>query len=156
MDSHGFKTCSTVKFSSAARLLPSSWCPDKDLVLVITRTAGKDGLALWPREGGRKMWEVDIDLEASERAEVNGIAWSPDGKFSALGSWGTVIELSSQLYRLKHCCITPPTCRDASFVAGWPPRSDPYHPGSNQRSSHPIGRSMVVQRDKAREKARNT
>lgn len=75
MDTQAFKTCATVRFPSAARLLPSSWCPDKDLVIVVTNVAGKDRLALWPREGGRKMWEVDI-----EEAEVADIAWSPDGQ----------------------------------------------------------------------------
>ena len=87
MDSHGFKTCSTVKFASAARLLPSSWCPDKDLILVVINVGGKDRVALWPREGGRKMWEVDIMHESSESGgEVVGVAWSPDGQSMCVGN----------------------------------------------------------------------
>ncbi|KAJ3554550.1 hypothetical protein NM688_g3049 [Phlebia brevispora] len=95
MDSQAFKTCSTVKFSSAARLLPSSWCPDKDLVLVVTNVAGKDRLALWPREGGRKMWEVDINREASEGSEVTGVAWSPDGLHIAVSHHPLALTLHS-------------------------------------------------------------
>lgn len=122
MDSHGFKTCSTVKFSSAARLLPASWCPDKDLVLVITSAAGKDRLALWPREGGRKMWEVDIDLEAAEGAGVTGIAWSPDGQLLGVGSRKPVHELSPQLHRPIHRRLALSAGRDTSLAPGRTPR----------------------------------
>lgn len=84
MDSQGLNTCATVKFASAARLLPTSWCPDKDLILVIMNAGDKERLALWPREGGRKMWEVDCTPTAPEpggKAVIAAFAWSPDGLF---------------------------------------------------------------------------
>ena len=79
MSSDGFKTCATVRFATKARLLPTSWCPDKDLVLVVTNLAGKDRLSLWPREGARKMWEVEPNIEVAEGTQIIDVAWSPDG-----------------------------------------------------------------------------
>lgn len=95
MSSDGFKTCATVRFSSKARLLPTSWCPDKDLVLVVTNLAGKDRISLWPREGARKMWEVEPNIEVAEGTQIIDVAWSPDGTLlltvsSGAGGWGTI------------------------------------------------------------------
>ena len=84
MGSQGFRTCATIKLSSEARLLASSWCPDKDLLLAITNVGGRDKLSLWPREGARKMWEVEPCVEEAEQDEITGIAWSPDGEIVTL------------------------------------------------------------------------
>lgn len=69
-----FATLATIQFPSPAHLLASSWCPDKDLLVVIIRLSGKDRLSLWKMQGSKK-WEVDIDT-----GSLVAVTWSPDGK----------------------------------------------------------------------------
>lgn len=65
----------------ASRLLPSSWCPDKDLLVVIPRVGSKDRLSLWNMQGSKK-WEVEVDSDNTAKNTIVDIAWSPDGMFS--------------------------------------------------------------------------
>lgn len=71
-------SCATIGFTSPTRLLRSTWCPDKDLLVVVIRVAGKDKLGLWNMSGSKK-WEVDIEKESANGQEIVDIAWSPDG-----------------------------------------------------------------------------
>ena len=71
-------SCATIGFASPTRLLRSTWCPDKDLLVVVIRVAGKDKLGLWNMSGSKK-WEVDIEKESANGQEIVDIAWSPDG-----------------------------------------------------------------------------
>jgi anaphase-promoting complex subunit 4 len=78
MDTNAFTSLATVQLPSPCRLLASACCPDKDLVVLISRLGGKDRLSLWKIQGSKK-WEVDVGSgENSE--EIAGIAWSPDGR----------------------------------------------------------------------------
>ncbi|KAI0932220.1 hypothetical protein AcW1_000598 [Taiwanofungus camphoratus] len=73
-----FATLATIQFPSPAHLLASSWCPDKDLLVVIIRLSGKDRLSLWKMQGSKK-WEVDIDT-----GSLVAVTWSPDGQTIAV------------------------------------------------------------------------
>lgn len=67
-----------IGFSNPTKILRSTWCPDKDLLVVVVRAAGKDRLGLWNMAGAKK-WEVDIETESTTGQEIVDIAWSPDG-----------------------------------------------------------------------------
>ena len=67
-----------VQFPVATHVFRTSWCPDKDLLVVVIRVAGKDKLGLWNMSGSKK-WEVDIEKESANGQEIVDIAWSPDG-----------------------------------------------------------------------------
>ena len=68
-----------VRLPSPSRVLQSSWCPDKDLLVMVTRVSDKDKLSLWKMTGSKK-WEVDIERESSTGQQIIDIAWSPDGR----------------------------------------------------------------------------
>ena len=65
------------RLPSAARLLPTALCPDKDLLLLITSSNDKDRLSLWNLRGSKK-WEVDVDVSGSSLEEIVALTWSPD------------------------------------------------------------------------------
>jgi anaphase-promoting complex subunit 4 len=73
-----FALLATLTFPEPARLLKESWCPDKDLLLLVTRIGSKDKMSLWQMQGTRK-WEVDVDTDAAREHRIVDIAWSPDG-----------------------------------------------------------------------------
>lgn len=87
-----FSSLANVSLASHARLLSSAWCPDKDLVVLVVRVAGKDRLSLWKMQGN-KIWEVDVDHEppsdasssssssaTSAETSIVDVAWSPDSQ----------------------------------------------------------------------------
>ncbi|KAI0051696.1 hypothetical protein FA95DRAFT_1534014 [Auriscalpium vulgare] len=76
---HDFTSLATLQLPPHSRLLPSACCPDKDLVVVITRTGGKDRMSLWKMQGSKK-WDVDVDSGAAQDEEIVDLAWSPDGQ----------------------------------------------------------------------------
>jgi anaphase-promoting complex subunit 4 len=78
MQTNAFASLAVLQFSSPCRLLSSSCCPDKDLLILISRLGGQDRVSLWNSTQGAKIWEVDIGDENSG-ATVVDIAWSPDG-----------------------------------------------------------------------------
>lgn len=67
-----------VRLPSPSRMLQASWCPDKDLLVMVVHVADKDKLSLWEMTGVKK-WEVDIERESSSGQEIVDISWSPDG-----------------------------------------------------------------------------
>ena len=67
-----------LQLPASSRLLPSSWCPDKDLLVVVPRSGNKDRLSLWKMQGSKK-WEVDVDSDNATQSAIVDIAWSPDG-----------------------------------------------------------------------------
>lgn len=83
MHSNAFASLAVLQFSSPSRLLSSSCCPDKDLLILISRLGGQDRVSLWNSTQGTKIWEVDIGDENSG-ATVVDIAWSPDGQSVAV------------------------------------------------------------------------
>jgi anaphase-promoting complex subunit 4 len=79
MELNAFASLAVVQLPSQSRLLASACCPDKDLVILISRLGGKDRMSLWKMQGSKK-WEVDVGTEDANAEEIVGIAWSPDGK----------------------------------------------------------------------------
>ena len=65
------------RLPSAARLLPTALCPDKDLLLLITTLNSKDRLSLWNLQGSKK-WEVEVDASGPNPEEIVALTWSPD------------------------------------------------------------------------------
>ena len=65
------------RLPSAARLLPTALCPDKDLLLLITNLNDKDRLSLWNLQGSKK-WEVEVDASGSSPEGIVALTWSPD------------------------------------------------------------------------------
>ncbi|KAG6335275.1 hypothetical protein ID866_3804 [Astraeus odoratus] len=82
MDCNSFASLATFKLPSPCRLLTSACCPDKDLVVLITRLGGRDRVSLWKMQGSKK-WEVDIAPDVVP-ATVVGLAWSPSGQTIAV------------------------------------------------------------------------
>jgi anaphase-promoting complex subunit 4 len=78
MQTNAFASLAVLQLTSPSRLLPLSCCPDKDLLIIISRLGGQDRISLWNSTQGTKTWEVDIGDENSGAAVVD-IAWSPDG-----------------------------------------------------------------------------
>src|ERR1700683_1834209 len=79
MELNAFASLAVLQLPSQSRLLVSACCPDKDLVILISRLGGKDRMSLWKMQGSKK-WEVDVGTEKANPEEIVGIAWSPDGK----------------------------------------------------------------------------
>jgi anaphase-promoting complex subunit 4 len=80
MELNAFASLAVLQLPSQSRLLASACCPDKDLVILISRLGGKDRMSLWKMQGSKK-WEVDVGTEETSAEEIVGIAWSPDGKY---------------------------------------------------------------------------
>lgn len=79
-----FEVLSTLSLAHPSKLLRSACCPDKDLVIIVSRIGNKDRIALWKMQGSKK-WEVEVDKGAPGIEEVVAIAWNPDGKVSFSG-----------------------------------------------------------------------
>jgi anaphase-promoting complex subunit 4 len=79
METNAFASLAVLSLPSACRLLRSACCPDKDLIVLISRLGGKDRMSLWKIQGSKK-WEVDVGSAEHSSEEIVGLAWSPDGK----------------------------------------------------------------------------
>lgn len=76
-----FSPLAVLQIPSPSRLLASSCCPDKDLVVLVSRLGGEDRLSLWNYNHGSKIWEVEAGCaNGTNVAEIVNLAWSPDGK----------------------------------------------------------------------------
>lgn len=77
MESTAFASLAVLRLSSPCRLLPSACCPDKDLVVLVSRLGGRDRLTLWKMQGAKK-WDIEVGCD--DNAEnVAALAWSPCG-----------------------------------------------------------------------------
>ncbi len=81
MQKNAFSSLSVVQLAAPSRLLPSACCPDKDLVVLVSRLGTQERLSLW-KLSGTKSWEVDITSGNDDH--VVDVAWSPDGVFRRL------------------------------------------------------------------------
>ncbi|KAI0757002.1 anaphase-promoting complex, cyclosome, subunit 4-domain-containing protein [Daedaleopsis nitida] len=86
----------TIQLPSASRVLHASWCPDKDLVVVISRAAHQEKMILYKMQGGKK-WEVVIQPSnvGKVQTEVTGVAWSPDVQSIAVVSNPAMVTIHS-------------------------------------------------------------
>jgi len=78
MESNAFASLAILHLPSACRLLASACCPDKDLVVLISRLGGQDRMSLWKMQGS-KTWEVEVGTDENASEQIVGLAWSPDG-----------------------------------------------------------------------------
>lgn len=79
VDKNAYASLAILQLPAQSRLLKSACCPDKDLVVLLSRLGGKDKMSLWKMQGSKK-WEVDVSVNEPETEEVTGLAWSPDGE----------------------------------------------------------------------------
>lgn len=79
MSTTAFNTLAAFQTPSPCRILSASCCPDKDLVILISRLGSLDRISLWNTTQGVKIWEVEIG-EDVENTRVADLAWSPDGE----------------------------------------------------------------------------
>ncbi|KAJ4484101.1 anaphase-promoting complex, cyclosome, subunit 4-domain-containing protein [Lentinula lateritia] len=91
MNSNDFASLAAVQLPLSSRLLASACCPDKDLLVLVTRLGGHDRMSLWKMQGS-KTWEIDVST-SSER--IVGVAWSPDGQSIAVAHDPPSITLHS-------------------------------------------------------------
>ena len=75
-----FSALPVAHLTSPGRLLSTSCCPDKDLVVVLSRLGGTDRMSLWNISQGLKVWDVDVS-EKNGPTHVVGLVWSPNGRF---------------------------------------------------------------------------
>ncbi|KAF7320323.1 DEAD-domain-containing protein [Mycena kentingensis (nom. inval.)] len=78
-----FAQLAKVHLPSPCRLLETACCPDKDLLVLISRIGGRDRMSLW-KMTGTKAWEVDVASDDKPNEQVVAIAWSPDGQSIAV------------------------------------------------------------------------
>ncbi|KAJ7783806.1 anaphase-promoting complex, cyclosome, subunit 4-domain-containing protein [Mycena maculata] len=79
-----FASLAAVHLPSVCKpLLPSSCCPDKDLLVLVSRLGGRDRMSLWKMQGS-KTWEVDVGIDEKSSEQIVGLAWSPDGQSIAV------------------------------------------------------------------------
>ena len=117
METNAFASLAVFKLPSTCRLLASSCCPDKDLVVLISRLGGKDRISLWKIQGSKK-WEVDVGTDESKSEEVVGLTWSPDGMIIP-----SVPPRSDALSRTKYCYSSRSPSHYAPFNSGWSRRA---------------------------------
>ncbi|KAH9944395.1 anaphase-promoting complex, cyclosome, subunit 4-domain-containing protein [Epithele typhae] len=86
----------TIQLPAPTQVLTSSWCPDKDLLVVFYRVSHQTKMALYKMQGSKK-WEVTIDSRQIGRAEVEvlGVAWSPDAQSLAVISNPPLVSVHS-------------------------------------------------------------
>ncbi|KAJ6575135.1 anaphase-promoting complex, cyclosome, subunit 4-domain-containing protein [Mycena capillaripes] len=78
-----FASLAAVHLPSVCRLLSSACCPDKDLLVLVSRLGGRDRMSLWKMQGS-KTWEVDVGTDDKSSEQIVGLAWSPDGQSIAV------------------------------------------------------------------------
>lgn len=79
MESNAFPSVANIHLASHSRLVRESCCPDKDLVIVLSRLGGLERISLWNSNQGTKIWETDVGDESTS-THVAGLCWSPDGQ----------------------------------------------------------------------------
>jgi anaphase-promoting complex subunit 4 len=84
METSAFATLASFQLPMPSRLLASACCPDKDLVVIITRLGNRDRISLWKMQGSKK-WEVDVDSNGHANEEIVAMTWSPDCMANVLG-----------------------------------------------------------------------
>ncbi|KAH9849773.1 anaphase-promoting complex, cyclosome, subunit 4-domain-containing protein [Lenzites betulinus] len=85
----------TIALPNPARILKASWCPDKDLLVVLSSFAHQQKLALWKMSGSKK-WEIDLPGNSDTKVEeIVDIAWSPDVQSIAVVSNPGAITIHS-------------------------------------------------------------
>lgn len=81
MDGTVITSLATIHLSNKSRLLATAWCPDKDLLVLVSRHAHADRMSLWKMQGS-KIWEVDVVLDLGDGYQdmITALSWGPDGQ----------------------------------------------------------------------------
>ncbi|KAI5124653.1 hypothetical protein M0805_004261 [Coniferiporia weirii] len=95
-DETAIASLATVRLQAKSRLLVTACCPDKDLVVLVSRVGTEDKMSLWKMQGAKK-WEVDMSSQADAGApsEVTALNWSPDGQTIVVAHHPSRISLHS-------------------------------------------------------------
>lgn len=94
MEHDAFASLAVLQLSSPCRLLPPACCPDKDLVVLVSRLAGRDRLTLWKMQGTKK-WDIEVECDESSVESVSALAWSPCGQTIAVSHGFSRVTLHS-------------------------------------------------------------
>ncbi|KAL5495217.1 hypothetical protein ACEPAI_680 [Sanghuangporus weigelae] len=92
MDGTTISSLATVRLQAKSRLFLTACCPDKDLVVLISRVGSGDKMSLWKMQGAKK-WEVD--LSKGNPDEVTAVNWSPDGQVIVVAHYPPRLSLHS-------------------------------------------------------------
>ncbi|KAL5535567.1 hypothetical protein ACEPAF_3661 [Sanghuangporus sanghuang] len=84
----------TVRLQAKSRLFLTACCPDKDLVVLISRVVSGDKMSLWKMQGAKK-WEVDLSKGNGAPDEVTAVNWSPDGQIIVVAHYPPRLSLHS-------------------------------------------------------------
>ncbi|KAJ3010595.1 hypothetical protein NUW54_g2431 [Trametes sanguinea] len=85
----------TISLPNPARILRTAWCPDKDLVVILSRFAHQEKLSLWKMSGSKK-WEIDLPGNNDYHVDrIVDIAWSPDVQSIAVVSNPGMVTIHS-------------------------------------------------------------
>ncbi|KAG9314377.1 anaphase-promoting complex, cyclosome, subunit 4-domain-containing protein [Chiua virens] len=117
METNAFASLATIRLPSPCRLLSSACCPDKDLIVLISRLGGRDKLSLWKLQGSKK-WEVDIVEDDDTSAMVAALSWSPSGQTIAAVRDSARITLHSVQDGHIERWLSIPFCETVPPVAG--------------------------------------
>ncbi|KAL0071986.1 hypothetical protein AAF712_000909 [Marasmius tenuissimus] len=117
MESNAFSPLTAVQLPSSSRLLSSACCPDKDLLLLVARIAGRDRMSLW-KVSGSKTWEIDVGAN-SER--IVGFDWSPDGQSIAVAHDPPAITIHSVQdgHEERALSVNQPVGEPSKFTGVW-------------------------------------
>lgn len=145
--SSSFSALGVLQTPPSTRLLVSACCPDKDLIVLISRLGGRDRLGLWNYTHGSKIWEVDVGVgDESTVIDIVDIAWSPDGMF-------LVLTFDVPYLRVRpvdsRCSQSPP--RHPPFPTRWHKTIYPTLASTFSISALQDDRRVVVLRRSARE-----
>lgn len=94
MEQDAFASLAVLQLSSPCRLLPPACCPDKDLVVLVSRLGGRDRLTLWKMQGTKK-WDIEVECDESSIESVSALAWSPCGQTIAVSHGFSRVTLHS-------------------------------------------------------------
>lgn len=78
-DLNAITSLAVVRLQARSRLFLTACCPDKDLVVIISKVGSSDKMSLWKMQGSKK-WEVELSKGDGAPDEVTALNWSPDGK----------------------------------------------------------------------------
>lgn len=100
-DGTAITSLATVRLQAKSRLFLTACCPDKDLVVLISRVGSGDKMSLWKMQGAKK-WEVDLGKGTGAPDEVTAVNWSPDGEPCVFLYTSSLLRQHLRLKR-RHC-----------------------------------------------------
>lgn len=125
MEGDAFASLATLRLPSPCRLLSSACCPDKDLIVLISRLGGHDKLSLWKLQGSKK-WEVDVGEVDDASPTVAALVWSPNGEFPSSFLFSLYFHVCKSC-RSNNSSSSRLRTHHSSFRSRWARRTLPVH-----------------------------